>query len=255
MTTRNRERFLCIFLVLWLSAFALSSQEPQGFPLETEWHYIVYEEEGNYTSKILIRQNEEENTWTFYTISPFYTLEITTTESMDLLESRGEYFEERFIQVSKARSFHIRRLSSGPYQSVRINKQGNEKRTITELNGALNLSMVKFKLLYLFHLAGTSFDLEMNLFDPGRQRPFRMVFTASQLTGKEIMTAYPDYNYPESFQDLLQSEEKMILVDGRLGGLPGTIYPHPFIYLMDQDFNLLADWGGKTEFPYYTFYQ
>lgn len=247
---------ICIpFLFLcFISTAPLFSQNSTGFPHETEWHYRVYEDEGSYASRITIKKDSDGG-WNFRTLCPYYALDIHTDERVEIQESRGDYFEDRFIQISKARSFHIRRLSSGPYQCLRINKKGYEKSTIQELQGALDMSTVKFKLLYLFHQAGTSFDLEMDLFDPGRQRPFRMVFTSSKLSGPEIRAAFPDYSYPAPFENLLNNDETMILVDGRLGGLPGTIYPHPFIYLMDQDFNLLAEWGGKTEFPYYTWYE
>lgn len=246
-------RRFCLYLFLLTASTTLSSQEKSGFPREMEWNYTVYESDSSYRSRILIH-HQTDGTWTFDTISPFYNLQIRTSRSLELIESRGDYFEDRFIQVSKASSFHIRRLSSGPYQCSRMNKNGNEKRNIQELSGALDNSMVKFRLLYLFHLAGTSFNLEMDLFDPGRLRPYRMSFTSSLLSGPEIKEVFSDYVFPESIETILNNSERMILVDGRLAGLPGTIYPHPFVYLMDQDLNLLAEWGGKSEFPYFTYY-
>ncbi len=236
-----------------ISLFNLSAQEPLFIDRDINIECINDDKEGRYSSFIHLEHTSEDGI-IIHTQSQRYDFLSIQDHDMKVQIIQAQYYHEYYADLAGLWFFRLKKNQNGSYRLQRTKASGRERDQQIELNALGDFGLMKFLIPWEFYHRGVPQEMALRLYEPSRNMEYRMGFQIERLDIEKLPTVYSQYQFPEDWNEILQSKQQVYVAQGKLLGFPGTVYPHPFIILMDLNYNVLLEWGGKPDKPYFTRY-
>lgn len=225
-------------------------------PFGPYWNQLVridnIDANGNYESRIWL---EEDNSHLiFHTESLAYEWQVLASRELEVLESWAIYGDQNYMDLAKMERFELNRVNQEEFRCSRVNEKGRERILESTMENALDITMVKFILYQEYTQNQGPLALEPELFDPARLRPYRMSLVPTPIRINELQAHQRDFTFPETWEERLEQDQDVILVEGNLLGIPGAVYPYDFNYLLDSDYRVIMEWGGAPGKEYFALF-